>query len=107
MPTAIPYDLISRRAALRSDSLLASSLKTATLDQSGWRDSGQGPGSAEGNFINWLTFADNAKSVVEDVMRIRHRPLIPDDIPIYGHIYEVKSGRLVEVPEATTAGKAR
>src|SRR4030088_2166887 len=29
--------------------LLASSLKTATLDQSGWRDSGDGPGSAEGN----------------------------------------------------------
>src|ERR1700736_3944261 len=29
-------------------SLLASSLKTATLDQSGWRDSGEGPGSTEG-----------------------------------------------------------
>src|SRR6202045_1055531 len=51
--------------------LLASSLKTATLDQSGWRDSGDGPGSAEGNYINWLTFSDNAKSVVEGVMHIR------------------------------------
>jgi carbonic anhydrase len=29
-------------------SLLASSLKTATLDQNGWRDSGDGPGSVEG-----------------------------------------------------------
>src|SRR3984893_6781164 len=30
-------------------SLLASSLKTATLDQTGWHDSGEGPGSAEGS----------------------------------------------------------
>ena len=86
--------------------LLASSLKTATLDQSGWHDSGQGPGSAEGNYINWLTFSDNAKSVVEDVTRIRHHPLVPNDIPIYGYIYHVKSGKLIEVPEATTAGRA-
>jgi carbonic anhydrase len=39
-------------------------------------------------------------------MRIRHHPLVPNDIPIYGYIYDVKSGKLVEVPEATTAGKA-
>jgi len=87
--------------------LLASSLKTATLDHSGWRDSGEGPGSPEGHYINWLTFSNNAQSVVEDVMRIRHHPLVPSDIPIYGYIYDVKTGQLVEVPEATTAGKAR
>jgi len=56
--------------------------------------------------MNWLTFSDNAKSVVEDVMRIRHHPLVPSDIPIYGYIYDVKSGNLNEVPEAITAGKA-
>jgi carbonic anhydrase len=87
--------------------LLASSLKTATVDQSGWHDSGEGPGSIEGNYINWLTFSDNAKSVVEDVIRIRSHPLVPNDIPIYGYIYDVKSGSLVEVQEATTAGKPR
>src|SRR5208283_4685800 len=64
--------------------LLASSLKTTTLDQNGWRDSGEGPGSAEGSYINWLTFADNAKSIVEDVKRTRNHPLVPGDIPIYG-----------------------
>ena len=84
--------------------LLASSLKTATLDQSGRRDSGEGPGSAEGAYVNWLTFSVDAKSVVEDVMRIRQHPLVPNDIPIYGYIYDVKSRKLVEVPEATTAG---
>jgi carbonic anhydrase len=87
--------------------LLASSLKTATLDPSGWRDSGEGPGSPEGHYINWLTFSNNVQSVVEDVMRIRHHPLVPHNIPIYGYIYDVKTGHLVEVPEATTAGKAR
>jgi carbonic anhydrase len=87
--------------------LLASSLKTATLDPSGWRDSGEGPGSPEGHYINWLTFANNAQSVVEDVLRIRNHPLVPHAIPIYGYIYDVTTGHLIEVPEATTAGKAR
>src|ERR1700680_4937141 len=81
-------------------------LEDRDVGQSGWHDSGEGPGSTEGNYINWLTFSDNAKSVVEDVMRIRHHPLVPNDIPIYGYIYDVKSGNLVEVQEATTAGKA-
>jgi carbonic anhydrase len=68
-------------------SLLASSLKTASLDQHGWRNTEPGPGSTEGNYINWLTFTDNAKSVVEDVTRLRHHPLVPGEISIYGYIY--------------------
>jgi carbonic anhydrase len=86
--------------------LLASSLKTATLGHSGWHDPGEGPGSPEGGYINWLTFSDNSRSVVEDVMRIRNHPLVPHDIPIYGYIYDVKTGKLLEVPEAMAAGKA-
>ena len=86
--------------------LLASSLKTASVDASGWQDSGDGPGSTEANSIDWLTFSDNAKSVVEDVQRIRNHPLVPADIPIYGYIYDCKTGKLVEVPEATQAGRA-
>jgi carbonic anhydrase len=86
--------------------LLASSLKTASIDASGWHDSGDGPGSTEANYIDWLTFTDNAKSVVEDVQRIRNHPLVPADIPIYGYIYDCKTGKLVEVPGATEAGRA-
>ena len=86
--------------------LLASSLKTATLDGDGWHDSGEGPGSTEGNYIDWLSFSDNAKSVTEDVRRIREHPLVPDDIPIYGYIYDCKTGKLIEVPEAMVVGKA-
>lgn len=86
--------------------LLASSLKTASVDASGWHDTGEGPGSTEGNYIDWLTFSDNARSVIEDVERIRKHPLVPNDIPVYGYIYDVKTGKLIEVPEATRLGKA-
>jgi carbonic anhydrase len=58
-----------------------------------------------GKFVHWQTFEDNAKSVVEDVQRIRNHPLVPKQIPIYGFIYDVKTGRLDEVAEATAAGK--
>lgn len=86
--------------------LLASSLKTARLDADGWHDPGPGPGSPEGNYINWLTIDDSVTSIVEDVRRIREHPLVPDDISIYGYIYDCKTGRLVEVPEAMAVGKA-
>ena len=86
--------------------LLASSLETAELTPSGFRDVGKGPGSTEGEFIYWLTMKDNAAAVVADVRRIRNHPLIPRSIPIHGYICDVRTGRLEEVSGATTAGKA-
>lgn len=86
--------------------LLASSLETATVDASGWHDHGPGPGSTEADYIDWLTFSDNAASLVADVTRIRNHPLVPGRIPIHGFIYDCKTGKLDEVPEATAAGKA-
>jgi len=86
--------------------LLASSLETAELTSDGFRDVGKGPGSMEGEFIDWLTMKDNAASVVADVRRIRNHPLIPKSIPIYGYIYDVRTGRLEEVSGAVAAGKA-
>lgn len=86
--------------------LLSSSLETAALGPDGFHDVGEGPGAAEGNYIDWLTIKDNAQSVVEDVARIRDHPLVPGRIPVYGYIYDVRTGRLVEVPEATAAGAA-
>ncbi len=87
-------------------SLLASSIETASIDENGWHDTGKGTGSNEGEFIDWLTISDRAKSLCVDVQRIRTHPLVPRSIPIYGYIYDVKTGRLVEVPEATEIGKA-
>ena len=57
-----------------SADLLASSLETAELGADGFHDVGTGPGSAEANYIDWLTIADNAQSVVDDVTRIRTTP---------------------------------
>jgi carbonic anhydrase len=31
-------------------------------------------------------------------------PLVPPTIPIYGYLYDVKTGALLEVPEATEIG---
>jgi carbonic anhydrase len=80
--------------------LLASSLDTAALDAQGFHDVGTGPGSAEANYIDWLTISDSTRSVVEDVARIRSHPLVPARIPVYGYIYDVTTGRLVEVPDS-------
>jgi carbonic anhydrase len=87
--------------------LLANSLETAELGPDGFRDVGEGPGSRAGEFIEWLTIPTAEQSVVDDVSRIRHHPLVPGRIPIYGYIYDVRSGKLIEVPEATKAGKSR
>jgi carbonic anhydrase len=86
--------------------LLAQSLATASFDGARWSDPGGGGGSRAGDFISWLTIANLAESVVVDVERIRRHPLVPRSIPIHGYIYEVTTGRLVEVPPATERGRA-
>jgi len=85
--------------------LLSNSLETAELGARGFRDVGKGPGSAEGQFIDWLTIKDSQQAVVDDVTRIRRHPLVPKNIPVYGYIYDVKTGKLVEVEEAIRAGR--
>jgi carbonic anhydrase len=86
--------------------LLANSLETAALGPDGFHDVGTGPGSSEGAYIDWLTIANQTGSVVDDVRRIRNHRLVPPSIPIYGYTYDVRTGRLVEVPEATAVGRA-
>jgi len=87
--------------------LLADSLETAAFDGKTWSNPKHGGGDPAGLFIKWHTITDQAASVAQDVARIRSHPLVPGSIPIYGYIYDVKTGRLVEVPEATAAGAAR
>lgn len=87
--------------------LLSKSLKTASLDGGVWKDSGHGPGSHAGDYVNWLTIHNQAQSVTADVERIRFHPLVPAEIAIYGYVFDVKSGRLIEVAEATAIGAVR
>jgi carbonic anhydrase len=86
--------------------LLANSLETAALTDKGFQDVGKGPGSRAGEFIEWLTIRDQEQSVRDDVQRIREHPLVSKKIAIYGYVYDVKSGRLLEVREAKRPAKA-
>jgi carbonic anhydrase len=86
--------------------LLGNSLETAALGADGFQDVGKGPGSTAGEFIEWLTIKDQRQAVVDDVVRIRTHPLVPKSIPIYGYVYDVKSGKLLEIEAASKAGAA-
>jgi carbonic anhydrase len=102
--------------------LLEGSLATASFDGKNWSNpqhmatfvSGgarveepetSGGGCAAGHFIKWLTIKNQEDSVAQDVARIRSHPLVPKNVPIYGYIYDVTTGKLIEVPKATQIGR--
>lgn len=86
--------------------LLANSLETAALTAEGFKDVGKGPGSRAAQYIEFLTIPDQKQAVIDDVERIRNHPLVPASIPVYGYVYDVKTGRLIEIEEATKSGAA-
>ena len=86
--------------------LLSQSLETAALTEDGFVDVGEGPGHHAGSEIDWLTISHTEQAVVDDVERIRNHPLVPSGIPIHGFVYDVTSGRLLEVEAASAAGAA-
>lgn len=46
----------------------------------------------------FLPFSDLEQSVRDDVAAIRTSPLLLKDVPVHGFIYDVRTGRLQEVP---------
>jgi carbonic anhydrase len=86
--------------------LLDDSLATAAFDGANWSNPTHGGGCSAGHFVKWLTIKSQEESVTQDVKRIREHPLVPANIPIYGYIYDVTTGGLIEVPTATEAGRA-
>jgi carbonic anhydrase len=85
--------------------LLDDSLETAQFDGKTWSNPKHGEGASAGRFIKWHTITDQPSSVADDVRRIRQHPLVSSKIPIYGYLYDVHSGNLIEVKEATDAGR--
>jgi len=72
-----------------------------------WKDTGKCPGSIVGRCIDWLPILHGLeKSVIDDVSKIRHHPLIPQNIPIYGYIFDIHTGHLIPVPAAMEIGRA-
>jgi carbonic anhydrase len=51
----------------------------------------------EAGKIDWLTISDREGSVREDVQAIKEHPLVPDGVTVHGFVYDVRSGRLVDV----------
>ena len=86
--------------------LLNDDLETANFDGKVWSNPKHGKGASAGRFIKWHTIINQPSSVVDDVRRIREHPLVSRKIPIYGYVYDVHSGNLIEVKEATEAGGA-
>ena len=58
--------------------------------------------------IDWMTIQQGLyTSVLDDVIKIRNHPLIAPDIPIYGLIFDVMTGKLIPVDEAIKAGRVK
>jgi carbonic anhydrase len=75
-----------------------------------WRNVSDCCGKVEGEDyhpINWQTINHGLiPSVIEDVKKIVSHPLVPTNIPVYGFIFDVITGFLIPVPEATIDGRA-
>jgi len=85
--------------------LLQTSLSTAEYDGEVWQNQRDEGGSPKAKFVKWLSISNPSAAVVEDVERIRNHPLVSPDVVIFGFLYDVKTGRLIEVEEASTIGK--
>jgi carbonic anhydrase len=86
--------------------LLEDDLSTASFDGKTWSNPHHHGGHAAGHFIKWHTIKNQPDSVTQDVRRIREHPLVPANVPVYGYVYDVRTGRLDEVKAATEAGRA-
>ena len=52
---------------------------------------------ADASDIDFLPFPDVEQSVRDDVEFLKDSPLIPDDVPVRGFVYDVKTGKVSEV----------
>jgi carbonic anhydrase len=87
--------------------LLEGNLSTAELGEEGWRNvNDDTSGSVAGHYVRWLTIDDTRKSVVDDVRRLRAHPLVSPHVAIYGYLFDVKTGELIEIPEASRTGRS-
>jgi carbonic anhydrase len=86
--------------------LLEDDLNTAEFDGAVWSNPHHHGGHAAGHFVKWHTISAQEESVIQDVKHIREHPLVSDNISILGFVYDVHSGRLIEVEAATKAGAA-
>jgi carbonic anhydrase len=56
--------------------------------------------------IDFLPFTNLEQSVVDDVTFLRESPLLPDEFPVRGFVYDVHTGTVTELAVPTPAGVA-
>jgi carbonic anhydrase len=56
--------------------------------------------------VHFHAFSDLEANVRRQVSRIRNHPWIPEQIPVRGFIYDVKTGKLNEVDQHSLAKSA-
>jgi carbonic anhydrase len=92
-------------AALVTEDMLSSD--SASVKKDGDYDTVTSNDATGGEQAKQADLTAETTKVVEDVRLLRNHPWVAPDITIYGFVYDVRSGRLIEVPEATTLGKAQ
>ena len=95
LPEFVLAPLKKRKLGLGWDSKATVTIKQEVVEPKIKQDVG-----ADASGRDFLPFSDLEQSVRDDVATIRRSPLIPQDIPISGAIYDVHSGKLQEVVRA-------
>ena len=68
----------------------------------------RGSTSPEAYCIDFMPIVGTIEeSVIHDVRRLRHHPLVPASITIHGYVYDVHTGRLIVVEEAEKLGAGK
>ena len=75
-----------------------SSLETAALGDEGFYDVGDGPRLDRGQEHRLADDLRPGRRRRRGRQKIRNHPLVDGTIPVYGYVYDVETGKLVEVP---------
>jgi carbonic anhydrase len=86
--------------------LLDGDLGTASFDGKTWSNPHHHGGPRRRALHQMAHDQVQETSVAQDVRRIREHPLVPKSIPIYGDVYDVRTGRLNEMKAPSEAGVA-
>ena len=86
--------------------LLDTSLGMATCVDGVWSNRDNAGGSAEGHAVTWYAGREPRAALLDDVRRIRNHPLVSPGVVVHGLVFDVATGALTEVEEATAIGHA-
>jgi carbonic anhydrase len=60
----------------------------------------------DASHLHFHSFSDVEKSVKKQLQTIRNNPFLPRDIDVHGFVYDVRTGKLQEISEATEEARA-